>query len=73
MPELYNQHYINQYAFPKSLQVYRKAEEQKRNPHERVSIYDMNSAPQRQGISGWKLTKKALGTSPTAAAGITLT
>lgn len=24
MPEIYNQHYINQYAFPKSLQVYRK-------------------------------------------------
>jgi hypothetical protein len=60
MPELYNQHYINQYAFPKALQCYKKPEEQKRNSDERTSIYDMKKNPERKGISGWKLTKKTI-------------
>jgi hypothetical protein len=60
MPELYNLHYINQYAFPKALQSYKKPEELRRNLNERVSIYDMKAPPERKGISGWKLTKKTL-------------
>jgi len=59
-PNLYNQHFINKYAFPKALQSYRKPEELRRNNQDRVSIYDVKSDPERKGISGWKLTKKAL-------------
>ena len=58
MPDLYNQHYINRYAFPKALQSYKKSDEARRNPNERTSIYDMRALPERKGISGWKLTKK---------------
>jgi len=42
MPELYNQHYINKYAFPKGLASQRKPEEQRRNKY-KVSIYDMQA------------------------------
>lgn len=58
MPELYNQHYINKYSFPKGLVCGRKDPKTSRKP--RQSIYDMNAAPSRKGISGWKLTKRAI-------------
>ena len=38
MPDLYNQHYINKYSFPKGLQTGRKEEAEKKPRH---SIYDM--------------------------------
>jgi hypothetical protein len=58
MPDLYNQHYINRYAFPKALQSYKKPDELRRNSNDRTSIYDVKAQPERKGISGWKLTKK---------------
>ena len=58
MPELYNQHYINKYSFPKGLMAQRKTDD--RNKKQKVSIYDMHTAPVRKGISGWKLTKRAV-------------
>ena len=58
MPELYNQHYINKYSFPKGLVCGRKNASDKRQA--RQSIYDMNAIPQRKGVSGWKLTKRLI-------------
>ena len=63
MPELYNQHYINKYSFPKGLIAGRKAPEKpEANPttekKPRQSIYDMYAQPVRKGVSGWKLTKR---------------
>lgn len=40
MPELYNQHYINKYSFPKGLIAQRKPEDMKKKVA-RQSIYDM--------------------------------
>ena len=57
MPELYNQHYINKYSFPKGLICQRKPEEMKKKGT-RQSIYDMYAQPVRKGVSGWKLTKR---------------
>lgn len=37
-PELYDQHYINKYAFPKGLSSYKKVNKQK----QKLSLYDMN-------------------------------
>ena len=58
MPDLYNQHYINKYSFPKGLVASRKNDESKKK--QKTSIYDMHTQPVRRGISGWKLTKRAL-------------
>ena len=58
-PELYNQHYINKYSFPKGLQAVKKSEllkEQKQQ--QRMSLYDMNTPQIRKGVAGWKLTKR---------------
>ena len=55
MPELYNQHYINKYSFPKGLTACKKQEVDKKP---RQSIYDMYAQPVRRGVSGWKLTKR---------------
>ena len=55
MPELYNQHYINKYSFPKGLTACRKQQVEKKP---RQSIYDMYAQPVRRGVSGWKLTKR---------------
>jgi hypothetical protein len=60
MPEIYNEHYINKYAFPRALISYKKADELRKDPNQRKSIYDMRANIERRGISGWKLTKKAL-------------
>ena len=65
MPELYNQHYINKYSFPKGLICQRKPDEQTKKK-QKVSIYDMHTQPMRKGISGWKLTKRALTNPPKA-------
>jgi len=57
-PELYNQHYINRYAFPRGLQaIHKPTEQEKKSPYKR-SIYEVNSSSHRKGVSGWKLTKK---------------
>ena len=56
MPELYNQHYINKYSFPKGLISTRKQVDESKKP--RQSIYDMYAQPVRKGVSGWKLTKR---------------
>ena len=58
MPELYNQHYINRYSFPKGLIAGKKMQEQGKKP--RQSIYDLYAQPARKGVSGWKLTKRVL-------------
>ena len=62
MPELYNQHYINKYSFPKGLIASRKTNDPKSGTNTdkkpRQSIYDMYAQPQRKGVSGWKLTKR---------------
>jgi len=55
MPELYNQHYINKYSFPKGLTASRKPQTEKRP---KQSIYDVLAQPVRKGVSGWKLTKR---------------
>jgi hypothetical protein len=60
VPELYNQHFINKYSFPKALVCTKKPEHLKRN-FNRQSIYDVQAQPTRKGVSGWKLTKKIFG------------
>lgn len=54
-PQLYDQHYINKYAYPKGLKGYRKGEQQGKTKR---SLYDMNMPQNRKGFSGWKLTKR---------------
>lgn len=56
-PDLYNQHYINKYSFPKGLQAMRKPEHLSKG-NNKVSLYDMDTPHNRQGIAGWKLTKR---------------
>ena len=71
MPELYNQHYINKYSFPKGLSCIRKdPNTEAKRP--RQSIYDMNAQPIRKGVSGWKLTKRIVEeeSSPKGAGGL---
>ena len=62
MPELYNQHYINKYSFPKGLIAGRKTNETTDDKPPRQSIYDMYAQPVRKGVSGWKLTKRMVST-----------
>ena len=68
-PELYNQHYINRYSFPKGLIAMRKPEEVKKR-NNRVSLYDLDTPAVRKGISGWKLTKRPIGGGPEEAEGL---
>jgi hypothetical protein len=56
-PELYNQHYINKYSFPKGLIAMKKPEEIKKR-NDKLSLYDLETPAIRKGISGWKLTKR---------------
>ncbi len=56
-PELYNQHYINKYSFPKGLIAMKKPEEIK-NRNDKLTLYDLETPAIRKGISGWKLTKR---------------
>ncbi len=58
-PELYDQHYINKYAFPKGLIAQKKLEKYKKQ-NQKVSLYDMNTPILRKGIAGWKLTKRPM-------------
>lgn len=57
-PDLYNQHFINKYSFPKGLQCGRKPEHMRKKEDSRYSIYDIQAQPVRTGVTGWKLTKK---------------
>lgn len=67
MPELYNQHYINKYSFPKGLIACRKDKSQTTTDKKpRQSIYDMYAQPVRKGVSGWKLTKRIVTSEETA-------
>eukprot|EP00347_Sterkiella_histriomuscorum_P021940 403332242 len=59
-PDLYNQHYINKYSFPKGLQASRKPESMKKQ-NQKLSLYDMDTPALRKGIAGWKLTKRPIG------------
>ena len=54
-PQLYDQHYINKYAYPKGLKCTGKRE---RDDHKKKSLYDMRAPHNRKGFSGWKLTKR---------------
>eukprot|EP00352_Strombidinopsis_acuminata_P001746 CAMPEP_0176400194 /NCGR_PEP_ID=MMETSP0126-20121128/47404_1 /TAXON_ID=141414 ORGANISM="Strombidinopsis acuminatum, Strain SPMC142" /NCGR_SAMPLE_ID=MMETSP0126 /ASSEMBLY_ACC=CAM_ASM_000229 /LENGTH=107 /DNA_ID=CAMNT_0017776307 /DNA_START=330 /DNA_END=653 /DNA_ORIENTATION=- len=53
-PELYDQHYINKYSFPKALVSNRSAQAKSLN---KTSIYDVQAPLSRKGVNGWKLTK----------------
>jgi hypothetical protein len=55
MPGLYDNYFINKYAFPKGLSTVRKPE---RDYYEVPrSIYDVRAQRQNTGIAGWKLSK----------------
>lgn len=54
-PHLYNQHYINRYAYPKGLKC---AGRMDKDDKVKKSLYDMNIPANRRGFSGWKLTKR---------------
>ena len=55
MPGLYDNYFINKYAFPKGLSTVRR---QDRNLQEaKKSIYDVRAQKQNTGIAGWKLSK----------------
>jgi len=56
-PKLYDQHYINKYAYPKGLKC--AGRRQDRESVEKKSLYDMKIPVIRKGFSGWKLTKRA--------------
>lgn len=55
-PQLYDQHYINKYAYPKGLKCTGRRGE--RDGQQKKSLYDMNIPQNRKGFSGWKLTKR---------------
>ena len=65
-PHLYDQHYINKYAYPKGLKcIGRRSDwlvttESAINipKKDKKSLYDMKAPHNRKGFSGWKLTKK---------------
>lgn len=54
-PQLYDQHYINKYAYPKGLRACRRSDKDQKTKR---SLYDMNMPQNRKGFSGWKLTKR---------------
>ena len=55
-PQLYDQHYINKYAYPKGLKCSGRRED--REVNQKRSLYDMRVPQNRKGFSGWKLTKR---------------
>ena len=57
-PQLYDQHYINKYAYPKGL----KCAGRRGDKDDKIkrSLYDMRVPQNRRGFSGWKLTKRPL-------------
>lgn len=57
MPERYDQHYINKYAFPKGLVAVPKPSDWHKKKGCKLSIYDVQTNQNRKGVSGWKLTK----------------
>ena len=67
-PGLYDQYYINKYAYPKGLKSYKRSEAEMKEKNARVrakrkSLYDLDQPANRKGFSGWKLT---MGASPFA-------
>ena len=54
-PELYDQHYINRYAYPKGLKC---AGKKMKEHNVKMSLYDLRAPNNRKGFSGWKLTKR---------------
>lgn len=57
-PQLYDQHYINKYAYPKGLKCTGRKDE--KNDRIKRSLYDMRVPQNRRGFSGWKLTKRPI-------------
>lgn len=55
-PHLYDQHYINKYAYPKGLKC--SGPRFDRMHVAKKSLYDMHVPYTRKGFSGWKLTKR---------------
>ena len=53
-PQLYDQYFINKYAYPKGLKCGRRGDESPRT--KKKSLYDMSAPQNRKGFSGWKLT-----------------
>ena len=53
---MYNQYYINKYAYPKGLKTNGKQDDKKGK--KKKSLYDMKAPNSRKGFSGWKLTKR---------------
>lgn len=54
-PQLYDQHYINKYAYPKGLKCTGRRDDK---AGAKKSLYDMRAPANRKGFSGWKLTKR---------------
>lgn len=55
-PQLYDQYYINKYAYPKGLKGSRRPEHIARFNDKKKSLYDVDTPANRKGFSGWKLT-----------------
>jgi len=52
-PQLYDQYYINRYAYPKGLKCHGRQDSTR---SQKKSLYDMQAPSHRRGFSGWKLT-----------------
>ena len=59
-PHLYDQHYINKYAYPKGLKCTGRRPDWliEQTSRTKKSLYDMKAPINRKGFSGWKLTKR---------------
>jgi len=55
-PAMYNQYFINNYSLPKGLHCTYK---DRSGQPPRKSLYDLQQPKYRQGVSGWKLTRRA--------------
>ena len=54
-PQLYDQYFINKYAYPKGLRAGRRVLDPELEK-KRESLYDKDIPVNRKGFSGWKLT-----------------
>jgi len=55
-PDLYDQYYINRYAYPKGLKCAGRRSD--REDRIKRSLYDMRIPQNRKGFTGWKLSKR---------------
>lgn len=55
-PQLYDQHYINKYSYPKGLKCIRKNHDNDQRQYKNQSLFDVEVPENRKGFSGWKIT-----------------